>query len=891
MAFAYRLAIGLCSCALGCNDLPRVPAFVCGNGVTEPPEECDTFAPEGQRCRAPGLGVEDACRFECSTEGDSTLKCPADSACGLDGICRFSTKRYEPWGDIVPVVAESLQLGDFDGDGRQDLLALGNTNPRGQSVPRIYFFDESGRALEPFDPQTPIRSPVVTQPTGDGSTEDRGQRIVFATDFGIATLEGTEDRSVLPIAYPYQVVPEDWLYRVLRVRGSSASVLGDGIVLMLSTKHPAQTTFRPAEPVGFPEPLAALPGALDRLAGEVQVGDVVEGPGSPCEELVLAERGDTSVRLLEPCDGAGEWRVSGALEAVVELPKGRTIGGEMLLTRVDADAHLDLLLTDEEGVPYLALGRGDGSFVADPADPGSTLGDAWPVVVTLGNCPGALTAALGFPLAMGDLNADGLPDWVVPVGVVLVTKVQIDAVSQQVGIEACPGNAPFVGEWSLASVADLNDDGRLDLVAASSSAPGLDFFAGTGLDRMNPFGISTEGPVSHMAVADFDGDLTQDLAVGLRAQQADATEDAELDKVAIAFGRRDGAPSLPVEVGQFSAIKQLSAANYQTEDAIAELGVIAESLDYDGEGLTVFVGNPGRHPIASLGLVHFAADGSVTSDASVDDTTTLQTPIACAVGRFSGTGSLGLVALGLEDGPSSTMPPRLWYAEGPTLTRLSKPSPSTELSDLRRAWQADAGETLPVLLAGDINGDQADEALLLAPGTEKDTLALWRVLLPSRGDGWPDRPLAAASTGTGRLVRASHPTLVDIDEDGWLDLVLIVADAKGVRQIGVVWNVKGALDLSQVVRIDAAVFGGRSVQGFAARSDGRAIRWAAVTDRASFLISTGPAAREALEANRIEDAPGGHAVTLGDLTGDGLMDLVVAEPGGLRFFAEVAKKP
>ena len=178
-------------------------------------------------------------------------------------------------------------------------------------MPRIYFFDESGRTPDPFDLQTPIRSPLLTARTAPSSPGERGrQRIVFTTHFGIATLEATPTRTVLPIAYPYQVVPEGWSYRVLRVRGSSVSALGDGILLILSSQEPDQTLFVPAEPSDFPGPLAALPERIDDFAGDVLAGNVIEGADSPCDEAVWARTGESTVRLLQLCDTDGDWQVA-----------------------------------------------------------------------------------------------------------------------------------------------------------------------------------------------------------------------------------------------------------------------------------------------------------------------------------------------------------------------------------------------------------------------------------------------------------------------------------------------------------------------------------------------------------------------------------------------------
>ena len=404
---------------------------------------------------------------------------------------------------------------------------------------------------------------------------------------------------------------------------------------------------------------------------------------------------------------------------------------------------------------------------------------------------------------------------------------------------------------------------------------------------MNPrVGIATAGPTSHMSVGDFDGDLIEDLAFGMHVQQADETEGAETETVAIAFGSPSGDLNPSVEVGQFSEIMQLASANYATEDAIAELGVLGRSSEYEGESLTVFIGNPGRHPIASLGLLHIAT--------AEDDRNTSQIPIACAVGRFSGNESLGLVALGIEDDPTPESRPRLWRAEGSVLTRLSKPVPSAELPEEILAWQTRPTAMPPILLAGDIDGSRKDEALILAAASEKNTLGLWRVHLPKAGEdaNWlnadPDSLVTQLWTGPGRLVRASQPRCVDLDDNRWLDVVLIVADAEGDQRLGIIWNdgkdEDGRLKLSELETVSLP----DSALGFALASDGGVTRWAAVTDDAAFLISANSKASgtRSLHAARIRNAPGGRAIALGDLTGDGLADLVIAESSGVRVLAE-----
>jgi len=106
-------------------------------------------------------------------------------------------------------------------------------------------------------------------------------------------------------------------------------------------------------------------------------------------------------------------RVLGA-QAVAALGEDHSIEQGILVARVNQDSHLDLVLGDESGMPHVAFGRGDGTFAADPEAPEATLGTAWPMSVMRGACADTPPVDTRFPLAIGDLNADGVADWVSP---------------------------------------------------------------------------------------------------------------------------------------------------------------------------------------------------------------------------------------------------------------------------------------------------------------------------------------------------------------------------------------------------------------------------------------------------------------------------------------------
>jgi hypothetical protein len=131
-------------------------------------------------------------------------------------------------------------------------------------------------------------------------------------------------------------------------------------------------------------------------------------------------------------------------------------------------------------------------------------------------------------------------------------------------------------------------------------------------------------------------------------------------------------------------------------------------------------------------------------------------------------------------------------------------------------------------------------------------------------------------------VRGSKPKLVDLDGDGDADLVLIVDG-----RLGVVWSEKGSFSLDKTSLVD---LGGvtETAKGFAVARDRGQVRLVAVSDQAAYEVEVLPIGRRPV-AGAISGIGPGEAVALGDVTGDGLLDIVVAGARGVQIFAEVPR--
>jgi hypothetical protein len=891
-----RLAWFAPLCSLACAELTDIPPGVCGNGFLEGDEECDTYTESGQSCRPPG--VEGACRYDCSPPSGGPDACPKDPvigypSCGLDGICRRSKGTYEAFGSFLSIPAQSVQLGDFDGDGRQDLLALGNASSlQWQSLPRFLFFDKTtGQLQDVFDPRMPISSPTIVRLDQTAAKQDLRRQVVFGTGFGIGTFEISSDREVLPIAYPFQQMPENWLYRMVRVRGTTENSVKESVLIFMGQNDSDSASpgeIAVAESVSV---LAPMPKPVNMLAGEPVAANVVEGLTSPCEEVLFAFQGDNRVYMLEPCDSFGKWLTSTQPPiSVLSLTGNHTISQTPIAAKVNKeDSLIDLVLVDESGTPHVAFGKGDGSFVADLGNPDATLGKAWPVTVVSDseNCAVASAPDAQFPLAAGDLNGDGIADWVLHNSLQLTRSMTINPAAEQIEFQTCAANWPSSGQWSSAAIANLNGDGLPDVIAGSSSSPDLDFLQGTGLDSLNPSGIVTGGLLSHLVVGDFDGDLINDVAFSERIHAPTPTADSPTEELAIAYGNFAGAPGPPIEIGELSNIKQLQSAKYVGDDAIDELGVTSQSDSTTDQMLTMFIGTAGRHPISPLGLVRMGQN-----DAS-------GIPLASTVGTWgqNGANSLGLVALAVEQCGQGNCPYRVWFVPATDQGTFGAPEPSAVLPSEFVPYRKLGMELSAYVRLGDVDGDGASDALLFTTSGDDTTIDVWRVNPPQPGSDWMlQNPLQLLTSSPGRLNAASNPTLIDLDGDGGLDLVLIVEDVNGRQQLGVVWNRAQSLPLADIVFVDLG--GSQEARGFSSTLDRNGTRLVAITDQASYGIDISTDGKRLLTASPIKlaigttgeiqmDVPGGNSIAIGDMTGDGLMDLVIGTTGGVQIFAEV----
>ena len=577
-----------CVLCFGCSELPSIDADVCGNGVIDGAETCDGFGRGDVSCRPPGeLG---ACQLDCSVRADGTRPaCPARFGCDDGNLCRAATGKYVPVAESITGNAFSLVGGDFNGDGRADILSQQPAGTLGNTTFRVFYFDRAGKLEHTLSSPASVLSVSVADVTPDGRAD-----LVFS-DGRVGVLLGQADETLLSQTYPSYFIADSnaRLISPLLERDIAQTLP----ILIFADAPEGLTLAHPDSSSVRLEVFAHIAGSMAELAGEPALGRLFDADANaPCNDVVIAMRGQSEVSVFSSCQlSSGSQDVgwlSEAREQRIPLQPPAAIDHGPLLADVNGDGHLDVLLGADQKT-YIAFSDG---HVLSSAKPLSASRNDDPV----GDVP--------MPLAAGDISGDGMADLIYPT-LFLLSQPNEDESSSSFVYRA--RGMRLGAAWTEARVADFNSNGLLDVVGASSDdSLDIDFYNGTGGDRMNLSVLQTERPPEHLTVGDFDGDLITDLAF------AQTIAGEERATVAIAFGNSAGAPSAPRTIAQVSDLLQLGSLPAASSDELGQLYLLFDQQDASGvHGSAVAwfasTGDRGLHCLVEL--TTFAEDGSIQS--------------------------------------------------------------------------------------------------------------------------------------------------------------------------------------------------------------------------------------------------------------------------------------
>jgi hypothetical protein len=554
-----------------------------------------------------------------------------------------------------------------------------------------------------------------------------------------------------------------------------------------------------------------------------------------------------------PCNGSG-WADAGIVPRSIALAPGvtgpATISGPARIADVDGDGNLDVVVGTSLG-PYVAYGRGDGTF-ASTTDLTGVAQTAAPLALRW--VPGE-TPSTDEPLAMVDLNGDQSTDFVFPGGVALSDAAGSGALYwafQSPGwVEAATGNGshgPFVVAASISVGLDV-----------------LQYAPDTGqlADQIVP----TATLAANLTVADFDGDMKDDLAF--------CQESAVLgDTWSVVYGVAS-APGAPVNMGTFAEIRQLSAAHlavpYLGADGIADLIVSAEIASVrDQETVITSHGSSTRQMIAPFELR--------------DPTGVPALPLAVAAGDFLGKPSIA--ALGAVD-PQGAASLRIWTfspgSVGASDLVVSDPLPALFHTDHFGGNTAVSLQYGAHLSVGDLDGDGGDELVIIAPYGSPDTQSALVVATLASGMMAFSDPVVF----DGESTRYSFLQVADLDHDGRADVIFKPMDDDTPADVLVFWNGNdGRFAASSASKIHVD----EGLNAFACVRDGRGgcnLHVASATS--AYAVAVTP--DRAISIAKVTGVPGGLSLAAGDFDGDGLDDLAVGTVDELRVYHATSRLP
>lgn len=827
----------------GCADLPDIPAGTCGNHVVEAGEDCDGLAP-GSAMACISKGSVGECHLDCGRGSDGRRPdCPADWGCNLQGICRPSAGAFEASSKIKLGGAWSLATGDFDGDGRAEVLSLERPDIAAGTKLQFHYFDETGALAETRAFPKRMVSPVVVPHPG---TDSRSDLVFIDPRLAVSVLPGQTDRSLVPESFA------SYYFRgaTVRILPVGDAPIGDSsAIVMLTSIGGVPGLYVPADS-GILRHAGELPGALGALVGEPASGNLIEDrQTSPCRELVLAARDATSFSIIDTCTRTGAtivWR-DRFLETIVDLVPPAPIDVAPVLVDLDGDGHLDVLI-GAAGKTYVAMGDG------------RELGSAVPFQLEVLGPVDDGPRDTPMPLAAGDVTGDGAADLVFGNGLLL------SAGAAQGGVPLfLPGPNHPGAPWTVAVIADLNGNGKVDVAAASRDGVGVDFLNGTGTSSLFAFSIPTDAPVEFLVATDLDGDLIDDLAF-----TEPSRAETERDGLFIAFGSPAGPPAAPTPVARIARIEELSAL---VELGVGNLTVASTETGADGPtGVLAVLSHSGdRLPSAPYELVSISPTGAIMHGLAA----------ALTVGPFTAPGRADVMALASGGSPQDNdyhfwLLPPLETAEGPASSVSGQIDP--RLTPVYSTG-SDIGVSLTAA-AADVDGDGRAEALWVMPADDRAHCGLVVVGAPADGAG----EVVVRST----LV-IEEPCLrpqfvpVDADGDGHIDLALLTGGPGAPeRKILVLWNDgTGGFGSSALTILNAAAESPEQFTVLPATAS-HAIAFAYVTDRAALEVdATSSGGRTFGPPRPLLALEGGSGIVAADVNGDRVTDLVLAASGNL----------
>jgi hypothetical protein len=620
-----------------CANLPTLGS-VCGNGVLEPGEDCDT--PDNSQCQM--------CGWRCGTSGDcSAIPAPKrgeDYACGVDGFCHAPGGALAPESAAPVIQASRIYETDVNGDGYGDVVGVASA-----SLDTLYGDGSAQLAQSALTATAGADGAVSIADLGYGKLDavypTRDGLAAYASPFGallpLPFATEVENTMITPLA----LVPLDGTHVVALFVTSGSAVLQAAVVDLSAA---------------VPQPLAITLcddyTAASFDAAALDAYDITVDPSIPSVAFAFVATNATgasqlcTMQVLETAGGStscGAGALTCAATAVAAPPS------RAVLAQLDTSTCPSLVVPTGSGFVRYGATRAttpaSACAYASVATALPTLGAPGDTLV--GHLP--LAPALANPLLPSELLA----------GDALVLASGVYGIGVD-GAGAADPTQPaamlYAADRPLVEVAagDVNADGQIDGVALGNDAT-IDVLYRDGSAGFVRGRLAAGSQPAHLVVADLDGNGAADIAYS--EQTANGT--------AIAIVHDTTAGPLPAVVASELA-SAASMVRLALPDSADPSGAIA--------GLAVAIGTPVTGSVSLAAAFHGSVDRMLVPFVDPRGPGAASSFRAVITGHFvdnsSAVGGVGVDLLAIEVPDDTTATASLWQLTGGAVGGFYYPS-------------------------------------------------------------------------------------------------------------------------------------------------------------------------------------------------------------------------
>ncbi len=732
-----------------CTTFDPIERNVCGNGLVEPGEDCDS---------------NDASCVACAVTCKLATDCPNTTyACGVDGLC------HAPSGVLAPATAPSLflvddlRITDLDHDGIGDVLGVSKTSLE------VRFGDAQASLASTFSAVTPPQSgpSAFGDLDGDGTVDT-----TLVTPDGIVSYTspyGTASPAVafLPLMVNGQTLPIRALFPVRGV-AIGAIVEDPGT----STLFIEVVSFSNTGTTGETGTFCAVP-ATDFSPDDLDVYQA-SGASDPIDLVVsVLTHGATghhlcatAIHVDAPANDGSRTAHFFDITPPGAAPMRRTVWANLDL---DTDPCPSLVNSDGGGA---ALKAWDGSMsgghctlattaAALPVAPGATASS-----VAVGRIP--LSPTIPFVAADVLVMSSGL--YVYNVDLTLPNDVGFTLIYQSERTLNGVAFGDLDGNGSIDAALSAQDDTDLDLVYRAQDGS----FPAFVIDR-----IDTAGVVTTLSIDDYDGNGVGDVAYTEQLIDHEA--------LSVAYGQ-PGHTRITLPEGVFYTVQ--SVVPLQVQDSSDPFGVVGdvlilEQLPSGAPALSLLHGSPQRtmlsyfeprvsnDPLRGQPMRNIVA-GNFVSSAGTPQYADLLAFLPSAITTPNNPSASGYLLDGTSDGLDPSDP--IDAALGERITGLDDCTGTDAIASGAPCLRTASLMSFPTATDHDIvvgiDHSAPPKAFVIDP---------WSF---TAGGSVPSTIVSSPTTGIPQdaIIHASHA--VDLDGDGTPELVLAFAPAETAAAAG-----------------------------------------------------------------------------------------------------------